>query len=171
MTIDGHDRLKRRHRERVGDADHHREHDDHPRLDQASDEQHDDRSRAQHLDRLEERDHPAAIGAIGEHAADQGEQPHRRVHRERVEPGRGATDTSLGGLGPAHVFMLGGGGRERFSFNNFYWNVAAYDYNIVGNWNWDSDQVVIYEDPDDDGWYLAYKHRLSTYAHVDYLGS
>lgn len=76
-----------------------------------------------------------------------------------------------GAIGASHIYRLGGGGPSRFFCDGFYFSVAPPDLGYVDGWLWDSDDLVLYPDPDDPGYYLAYNPRTGVYVHVIFLGS
>jgi hypothetical protein len=65
-----------------------------------------------------------------------------------------------GAIGPQHIWRMHGGNRDRFDVGGFFFQAAPYDYDACADWQWDSDDIVIYLDPDHVGWYLAYNPRL-----------
>ena len=76
-----------------------------------------------------------------------------------------------GELGARHVWRLRGGRPDRFNVGGYFFQVAPPDALYVSDWDWNSDDLVLYEDPDHDGYYLAYDVRLGTYVHVQFLGN
>ena len=64
------------------------------------------------------------------------------------------------GFGPSHVWRLGAVARPA-RFGGFYFGVAPYHFGYLIGWLWNSDEIVIYEDPDHPGCYLAYSPRLA----------
>ena len=66
------------------------------------------------------------------------------------------------GIGPRHIWRLEGGAPGRFRIGGFFFSVSPYDVPYVNGWLWDSDEIVLYDDPEHPGWYLAYNSRLGT---------
>lgn len=55
-------------------------------------------------------------------------------------------------------------------YDNSNWVVASYDLDRCRDWQWDRDQVYVYDDDHHPGWYLLFNARLGRYVHVEYFG-
>jgi hypothetical protein len=125
-------------------------------------------AQAEHRSFRDQENHPEAPHVHAENDRWIGHEGHdARYHVDHPwEHGR------FGGpIGAGHIWRLGGGSSRRFGIGGFFFEVADPDLDYANNWLWDSDDIVIYDDPDDPGYYLAYNVRLGTYVHVLYLGS
>jgi hypothetical protein len=60
--------------------------------------------------------------------------------------------------------------RHIFLLDNSDWVVASYDVARCRDWEWDRDQVYVYDDDHHPGWYLLFNPRLGRYVHVEYFG-
>ena len=54
-------------------------------------------------------------------------------------------------------------------YDNSNWVAASYDLDRCRDWQWDHDQVYVYDDDHHPGWYLLFNARLGRYVHVDSL--
>jgi hypothetical protein len=50
------------------------------------------------------------------------------------------------------------------------WVVAPYDLDRCRDWQWERDQVYVYDDDHHPGWYLLFNSRLGRYVHVEFSG-
>jgi hypothetical protein len=55
-------------------------------------------------------------------------------------------------------------------YDNSNWVVAPYDLDRCRDWEWERDQVYVYDDDHHPGWYLLFNARLGRYVHVEYFG-
>jgi hypothetical protein len=60
--------------------------------------------------------------------------------------------------------------RNIILYDRSNWVVATYDVPHCRDWQWDRDEVYVYDDDHHPGWYLLFNARLGRYVHVEFAG-
>jgi hypothetical protein len=90
---------------------------------------------------------------------------------ERVRPGRAYPHGRYEHVREVYVARrFDSRTRHIFLYDNSDWVVASYDVDRCRDWQWERDQVYVYDDDHHPGWYLLFNARLGRYVHVEYFG-
>ncbi|GAC1618134.1 MAG: hypothetical protein NVS9B13_05650 [Candidatus Acidiferrum sp.] len=91
--------------------------------------------------------------------------------RERIRPGRQYPYGRYGNVRHAYICRrLDRRSRMLVLYDNSNWVVAPYDLDRTRDWEWDRDNVYVYDDDRHPGWYLLFNTRLGRYVHVEFSG-
>jgi hypothetical protein len=90
---------------------------------------------------------------------------------ERIRPGHQYPYGRYGNVRHAYICRrLDRRSRLLVLYDNSNWVVAPYDLDRTRDWEWDRDNVYVYDDDRHPGWYLLFNARLGRYVHVEYSG-
>lgn len=91
--------------------------------------------------------------------------------RERIQPGRQYPYGRYENVRHAYICRrMDRGTRLIVLYDNSNWVVAPYDLERTRDWEWDHDNVYVYDDQRHPGWYLLVNARLKRSIHVEFSG-
>jgi hypothetical protein len=90
---------------------------------------------------------------------------------DRIQPGRRYPHGHYEHV-KQHYILRGFDVRTRniVLYDRSNWVVATYDVPHCHDWNWDRDDVYVYDDDHHAGWYLLFNARLGRSVHVEFSG-
>jgi hypothetical protein len=90
---------------------------------------------------------------------------------DRIEPGRHYPHGRYEHVREAYIARsLDYRTRRVVLYDRSNWIVASYDLDRCRDWQWDRDNVCVYDDDHHAGWYLLFNARLGRYVHVEFSG-
>ena len=90
---------------------------------------------------------------------------------DRIEPGRHYPHGRYEHVKQRYVVRaFDSRSRNIVLYDRSNWVVATYDVPHCRDWQWDRDEVYVYDDDHHPGWYLLFNARLGRYVHVEFAG-